>query len=151
MTAFLVITFIVALALAPLAHFVPTKYQRRIAGLREYAALQGLFVEFRSPPLSVPSAAERYRPGSTLYYGLRLPINRRKEPPDQVWVRREQEWRPSAGRAASPAQLAALPDDVFAVGIDSYSCGIYWQEGGEQAEIDEISDVLKGLVKELTS
>lgn len=151
MTTFLLITFIIALALAPLAHFVPSKYQRRIAGLREYAALQGLFVEFRSPPVAVPSAAERYRPGSTLYYGLRLPINRRNEPPEQVWVRRDEQWQPGTGRGASPAQLEGLPSDVFAVGIDSHSCGIYWQECGEQAEIDEISRVLKELVTELTS
>ena len=151
MSTFLLIVFVVALALAPLAHFVPSKHQRRIATLREYAALQGLFVEFRSPPRAVPADAARYRPGSTIYYGLRLPANRRNDPAEQVWVRREEQWRPGSGRAASPAQLSVLPEDVFAVGIDSHSCGIYWQEGGEKGEIDEINRVLQGLVKELAS
>ena len=47
---YLLIVFVIALALAPLSHFVPSKRQRHIARLREYAAVHGLFVEFRSLP-----------------------------------------------------------------------------------------------------
>ena len=36
---YLLIIFVIALALAPLSHFVPSKRQREIARLREYAAV----------------------------------------------------------------------------------------------------------------
>ena len=46
---YLLIIFVIALALAPLSHFVPSKRQREIARLREYAAVEleqaGLAIE----------------------------------------------------------------------------------------------------------
>jgi len=151
MGTFLLIIFIVALALAPLAHFVPSKRQRRIARLREYAAVQGLFVEFRSPPKELASSAGDYRPGSTIYYGLRFPASRRKEPTPGVWLRRHGEWRPASGIKVCPQRLSRLPDDIFAASIDSQSCGIYWQEAGEEGEIDVICYVLQAFANELES
>ncbi len=47
---YLLIIFVIAVALAPLSHFVPSKRQRQIARMREYAAVHGLFVEFRGVP-----------------------------------------------------------------------------------------------------
>ena len=47
---YFVIVLVIALALAPLSHFVPSKHQRKVARLRESAAVQGLFVEFRNLP-----------------------------------------------------------------------------------------------------
>ena len=49
------ILFVIALALAPLWHFLPSKGQRKAARMREHAAVQGLFVEFRE----LPGAAKR--------------------------------------------------------------------------------------------
>ena len=61
---YLLIVFVIALALAPLSHFVPSKRQRHIARLREYAAVHGLFVEFRS----LPGTARERADGHTIYY-----------------------------------------------------------------------------------
>ena len=44
---YFLILFVLALAIAPLTHFLPSKRQRQIARMREYAALHGMFVEFR--------------------------------------------------------------------------------------------------------
>jgi hypothetical protein len=47
---YLLIILVIAIALAPLSHFVPSKRQREVARMREYAAVNGLFVEFRGVP-----------------------------------------------------------------------------------------------------
>ena len=57
MLTFLLIVFVIALALAPLGHFVPSKRQRAIARMREYAAVHGLFVEFRDLPVQAGAPA----------------------------------------------------------------------------------------------
>ncbi len=55
MLTYFIIIFVVALALAPLSHFLPSKRQRKVAGMREYAAVHGMFVEFRACLMSVES------------------------------------------------------------------------------------------------
>ena len=85
---YLLIFFIVALALAPLTHFLPSKRQRKVAGLREYAAVHGLFVEFRNLPGSEQEAVRARTPrGDIIYYGKRLPPPRRGEARRGRWVR----------------------------------------------------------------
>ena len=69
--SYLLIGFVIALALAPLSYFVPSKAQRKIARLREYAALNGLFVEFREPPGAAANAVT-HRAAQTIYYGKRV-------------------------------------------------------------------------------
>ena len=74
----LIILVVVALALAPLTNFIPSQRQRHVARLREYAAVHGLFVEFRDMPGSeVSRLGERQRPQQLIYYGKRLPPSRK--------------------------------------------------------------------------
>ena len=80
---YLLILFIIALALAPLTHFLPSKRQRKVAGLREYAAVHGLFVEFRKLPGSereavrarTPIGAIRRKPAACRSSSLSPPQN----------------------------------------------------------------------------
>ena len=77
---YLLIVFIIFLALAPLSHFVPSKRQRKIARLREYAAVHGLFVEFRHLPGSSREGSPARASGQQIiYYGKRLPPARRRQ------------------------------------------------------------------------
>lgn len=150
---YLLIIFVLALALAPLLHVVPSKYQRRVARLREFAALQGLFVEFRSVPDGTLTAAESlgHSPGKTIYYGLRIPATGRMDRPRAAWVNSDQGWRSLPRGGVVPSALEELPRTVFAASSDEGSCGIYWQEGGEEAEIRQIQQVLNRLVAERQS
>lgn len=147
---YLLIIFILALALAPLLHVVPSKYQRRVARLRECAALQGLFVEFRSIPGGNLSSSESaaHKPGKTIYYGLRIPASVRSSRPRAAWVYGEEGWRSLPRGRAIPAALQGLPGTVFAASTDEGSCGIYWQEAGEEAEIKQIHRSLSRLIEE---
>ncbi len=146
---YLLIIFVIALALAPLLHMVPSKYQRRVARLREFAALQGLFVEFRSVPDGALTAAESagHTPGKTIYYGLRHPTTGRMDRSRAAWVYSDQGWRSLPRGRAVPTSLESLPSTVFAVSRDEGSCGIYWQERGDELEIRQIQQVLNRLIE----
>ena len=130
---YLLIAVIIAVALAPLLHFVPSKRQREQAGLREAAAVAGLFVEFRDLPWSQRErAAPGHRPEQTIYYGKRLPASRR--------VR--DTWEGVELRDTPPALLEELPPGVLAASVDEGSCGVYWREQGDSESVASIIRVL---------
>lgn len=138
------VALIILVALAPLWHFMPTKRQRHQALLRESAALAGLFVEFRDLPLGPErlarlSASER----QVLYYGLRLPASRKTPRQRIAWYREGGEWRSRPGRLPPPLIAGKLPDAVQALGVSEESCGVFWQEQGDEAVVAEISALLK--------
>jgi len=134
---YLLIAFVIFLALAPLSHFVPSKRQRKIARMRERAAIGGLFVEFRKPQAAVLRHLDRGQPGEPIYYGKRL--HRSRASRDELWwVRQEGVWHPLKHRVAVPDNLLELPPDVFAASVDQGSCGVYWLEAGDGQEVDII-------------
>jgi hypothetical protein len=135
-----IIIIVLLVALSPLWQFAPSRQQRHIARLRESAALAGLFVEFRELPPGARLPAEQGRP---IYYGRRLPPARRGEPRSGCWVRDGDEWRGAQRYLQVPPALAELPSSVAVAGIDNGSCGVYWQEGGSEADVAEIAGVLE--------
>jgi hypothetical protein len=140
MLTYLLILFVVVLAIAPLTHFLPSKRQRKLAGLREYAAVHGLFVEFRS----VPGADRRPRPdGEVIYYGKRLPASRAAQVPTAAWQRTEQGWRGVGTHIPAPAILQGLPSQILAASVDPASCGVYWTESGAEETVEQIKQVLE--------
>jgi hypothetical protein len=140
--SYLIILVVVALAIAPLLHFVPSKRQRRVARLREHAALSGLFVEFRDLPQGV-GAVTAGRSGNTIYYGRRLPPPRRGEARSGLWAPGADGWRAVGQRQPVPVPLGELPASAQAAGLDNSSCGVYWQEAGDEHDIDRIKAVLE--------
>ncbi|WP_439101691.1 hypothetical protein [Congregibacter sp.] len=142
--AYAIIALIVLFAMAPLWHFMPTKRQKHQARLREAAALAGLFVEFRDLPLG-PERSARL-PASerqVLYYGLRLPASRKKPRKRQAWFRDNAIWRSPTGRDKPPDLSEKLPESVLAIGMSEESCGIFWQERGDENTVREIADLLE--------
>ncbi len=143
---YLIILLVVALAAAPLLHFAPSRQQRRLARLREHAALSGLFVEFRKLPGDL-AARHPGANGKTIYYGYRLPPPKHGESRSGAWSSAAGSWRAlgkeTAAVAPVPAGLADLPASVLAASVDDVSCGVYWLEAGEEQEIDTIASVLK--------
>lgn len=149
---YLLIVFVIFLALAPLSHFVPSKRQRKIARLREYAAVHGLFVEFR--PLPGPERALGREQGPRLdiiYYGKRLAPARHGQPElSAAWVCYDDGWRGiTTGHRSVPPVLEQLPDGMLAASTDQASCGIYWFEGGDEAAVAQIQAVLEAWSAEL--
>lgn len=142
MLKYLLILFVIALALAPLGHFLPSKRQRRTARMREYAAVHGLFVEFRAMPDTggVPLASPMAK-GQVIYYGRRLPNKRGSPIESGTWVLAPQGWRNVGRRLPVPAQLSELPDGIGVASVDQSSCGIYWTESGE----DEVEQIRRAL------
>lgn len=140
----LLILIVVALALAPLSNFIPSKRQRQVARLREYAAVHGLFVEFRNLPGSELSRlGEKQRPEQLIYYGKRLPPSRRNLRPQQAWLAGEGgEWRGVGHRTAPPACIGLLPPAILALSQEESSCGIYWREAGNEDHVQQIVDAL---------
>ena len=130
---------------------MPNKRQREIARLREYAALAGLFVEFRTVPGTDKRRSWGLPPvqGAVIYYGKRLRPQRGSRsrdpqgPRQSAWLWTEEGWRGLYRREPEPAALCLLPPQILAASRDEVSCGIYWQETGGVTQIDQISSALE--------
>lgn len=146
MLTFLLILFVLAMAIAPLAHFLPSKRQREVARLREYAAVHGLFVEFRNPPTAGATPAPVR---DVIYYGKRLPNKRSRDVESAAWIRVDAGWRSLARRLPVPAPLAELAVEVCAASVDQISCGVYWTEGAGEAGVEEIRQCLERWSEQL--
>jgi hypothetical protein len=149
---YFIIALIILAAIAPLLHFAPSKRQRALAGLRERAAVAGLFVEFRD----LPGVELYYRPASAttrqvIYYGLRLPPSRGKDQRSGSWRTLEGEWRALVRRDSVPTLLLELPPQILAASIDESSCGLYWREEGDADIVDQIIATLGSWSSELVS
>ncbi|MEZ5502600.1 MAG: hypothetical protein R3E50_08015 [Halioglobus sp.] len=147
MLKYFLILFVVALALAPLVQFLPSKRQRKLARMREYAALHGLFVEFRDAPEAPGGPAP---PRDAIYYGKRLPTRRAAPVETAAWVHARQGWRCVAGGRSVPEQLQQLPGDILAASVDQSSCGVYWTEASGEEVVEQIQQVLERWSDALT-
>jgi hypothetical protein len=152
MLTYLLIIFVIAIALAPLTSLMPSKRQREIARMREYAAVHGLFVEFRGVP-GRDSGRIRSRDSAghdTIYYGKHLPPAKQKKPEQsRAWLSGAEGWVGLERRLAVPESLAHLPAQVLAASVDEGSCGIYWRESGGVEAVEQIRQVLEAWAGQL--
>ena len=144
MLTYLFILFVIALAIAPLTHFLPSKRQRNVAGLREYAAVHGMFVEFRHAPGRVAVSGPV---GDVIYYGKRLPSSRANTIESGSWTRDQQGWRSVGPRRPVPAPLADLSAEIIAASVDQFSCGIYWRETEGEEGVEHIRQILERWIE----
>ncbi len=141
---YLLIAVLIVLAIAPLLHFMPSEQQRKQAKLREWAALSGLFVEFRDLPGSA-AALERLpaTKRQVIYYGWRLPPSRGKARRNGAWRHSDEGWQSVGQRLAAPEALALLGPEILGASIDEGSCGVYWREQGDTDTVDSIKAALE--------
>jgi len=145
----LFILFVVAVALAPLTHFMPSKRQRLVARMREYAAVHGLFVEFRNLPSRPPVPGREGRSQQIIYYGKRLPPSRREPRQRVAWLREADGWRSLQKRVEPPPAATDLPPSILAISVDEGSCGAYWDEAGEVQDVALIVAALETWQQQL--
>ena len=146
MLTYLIIAIIVAIALAPLVQLRPSKQQRKIAAMREYAAVHGLFVEFRNAPSSHGAVTPV---GEVVYYGKRLPNERRSPVMPASWVHYQDGWRSVGTRVAVPAPVMDLSPEILAASVDPTSCGVYWKETSDTDAVEQIRVILERWCAEL--
>ncbi|MEP5569004.1 MAG: hypothetical protein ABJN62_14285 [Halioglobus sp.] len=149
MLKYLLILFVIAVALAPLTHFLPSKRQRLIARMREYAAVHGLFVEFRDLPARERSHERKERKQQNIYYGKRLPPSPKESRKRTAWIRDESGWMSLSRKVAAPAALESMPASILAASLDEGSCGVYWREAGDEADVELIVVGLQAWQDEL--
>ena len=137
---YLLIVFVIFLALAPLSHFIPSKHQRKVARLRERAAVEGLFVEFRKTPED--ARGEKLGDGPLIFYGKRLPPRRGPRIEHTVFVRDDWGWRGLNRPAEAPRALDGLPDGITLAAQDDGTCGVFWNEEGDEEELQQIVTIL---------
>ncbi len=151
MLTYLLIIFVIAIALAPLTNLMPSKRQREIARMREYAAVHGMFVEFRSIPGrdSGRMKTRDHAGHDTIYYGKRIPPSKHKLEQNRAWLYEAEGWVGLQRRLAVPGSLAQLPTQVLAASVDEGSCGIYWRESGGVEAVEQIRLVLEAWAEQL--
>lgn len=140
---YLLIAFVVLLALSPLISMMPSRRQRQIADLRQGAAVTGLFVELRSSPLEPPDSPRQP------FYGCRRRREQQRPRGNTLYRRDGERWVTADLRPWSPARLElleALPGGVSAVFEEPQSVGVYWDERGERADVECIARVLRDLL-----
>lgn len=150
MLNYLLIAFILVVALAPLTHFLPSKRQRRQAAMREAAALGGLFVEFRSLPGAAGGRAPQAQQ-DIIYYGRRLAPSKGRGSRRGAWLQRDGEWLSVATgpRTPLPEPLRACAADILGASVDEGSCGVYWQEQGDTANVEAIRGILLAWAEQI--
>jgi len=141
--SYLWIVLIVFVALSPLVSALPSRRQRKVAALREAAALNGLYVQFRRPP---PRTGMEDR--LSTFYGCR---RLRTDPPfdAEIFYRlTDGKWERWGSAAPIPALnlLSTLPPGVEVVWIDQVGAGVFWDECGEAGDVVSIAEVLRGIL-----
>lgn len=150
MLATLIILVALAMVIGPLMQLLPSKQQRLTAQLREYAAINGLFVEFRNTPGHAEVLRQNgIETSAVIYYGKRLPAARGEERSAVNWTRDGKDWHAVGKYHAAPVQLGELPDAVVAASVDDSSCGVYWVESREQADVEQIRQALEAWSSDL--
>ncbi len=149
MLEYLLIAFIVAVALVPLSHFRPSRRQRAVSQMREAAAIDGLFVEFRQLP--GPEGRVSAPEGELIYYGLRLPAATTSGLSPGYWLRERDGWRAGQRPEITPGPPQELPEAVLAASVDGGSCGIYWVESAHQDDVACIGRALRQWCQQLAA
>lgn len=164
-----VMVLILGFVVGPIMWVLPSKRDKRIAKLRNYAAQEGVRVRLVARS-SLPGISEAE--GSSVNL-VRYSINWDSESDDAETASSSKvvnlPWRLQVGRIEHEAHfsgnwewakdliagqkwhrslreiLTALPDDVHVIENTPYDLAIFWQEKGSNSEVDRLVEILKTL------
>jgi hypothetical protein len=152
---FLLILFVLAVAISPLLSMAPGKRQRKIAKLRQYAQSKGLIVTLAVPPqlpLWLVANRDTNTRQSACYTRRYAPEEKRGRSEFFCLLRHEQGWYSEDGKPASAPKVVLLDDlpmDVGAVVVDRQGCSVYWDESGGVEGIDQLIGVMELILSSL--
>lgn len=135
--SYLLIIFVIFVALAPLLSMMPSRRQRALADLRQAAASSGLYVKL-----------EREGPGEErVYYGCRRQRGDNKAAP-ALLVQTPDGWQQERGNwpAERLQALSALPAGVGLLREDGEGIALTWDEQGTREDVDAIARALRQLL-----
>ena len=145
MLKYLLILFVVMVALSPLLSMRPSPRQRKIAALRESAALGGLNVMLLDHPEPAPESGpqpfyRRLRRGDD----PRLPARTHCALQNGCWT--VVQGQPNGTQLAL---LADLPEGVSALVADAGGVGVFWNEQGETSDVERLGQCLEQWISAL--
>lgn len=150
--SYLIILFVIALALAPIMALKPSKRQKQQVAMRDRARSRGLQVQVCILPQTHRQSVRQEDTESGLAYRLlwRHPLAKFKPIHFQL-LREEQEPNkaPLAVLDALTTTLSSLPDTVMAVEFTNIGLAALWQEEGEPEDVDRIAAQLELLREQL--
>lgn len=135
------IIFVVMVALSPLLSMRPSRRQRQLAALREQAALAGMVVQLQQLP-ELPDS------GLQPFYSRRRPREDNQPRPSVVYRRTAQGWLSAQGKIAPAVAslLADMPAGVSHVSSSMACVGAFWDENGSVEDLEQIDRLLQGFL-----
>lgn len=150
--SYLIILFVVALALAPILALKPSKQQKHLIKLRDRARQLGLQVQVCEMPQTHRQQVRREDTESGVVYRLlwRHPLAKVRQIQFLLL-------RPETERNTAPAPVLALlqkyldslPDIIAAIEFTNIGVAVYWQEQGDVDVVETINNSLQGLRDQL--
>lgn len=143
--SYLIILFVVALALAPVWALKPTKAQKHLVKLRDCARESGLQVQLGSLPQTHRQQVRREDPEPGAAYRLLWRHERAKLSQFEFRLLRhetEPSRVPPVILQVLERVLAELPESIVAVEFTSIGVAAYWCEKGDSDVVKEIARCL---------
>jgi hypothetical protein len=141
---YLIILFVVAVAVGPIFWMMPSPRQKRQAALRDYALAQGFQMKVCKIPQSHRAKVREERPQEGIVYRLTVKQRGRKprlnhsDPANYMLCQRENVEQTDNCVAPLREALEQLPEDVVALEYNGLWLGVYWQERGTEQDIAAI-------------
>jgi hypothetical protein len=139
--SYLLIVFVVMVALSPLLSMLPSKRQRQLADLRQAAASAGLYVELLPTPVAADAPRE-------VLYGCRRQRGDKPSSGRVRYQREEAQWRAIA--RTWPAErlelLPELPAGVSEIREDGTGISVIWDEQGAPEDVEMIARILRRML-----
>ena len=136
------IVLVVLVALSPLISMMPSRRQRQIAKLRQRAAMCGVQVQLRKPPAPVADS------GLQPFYGRGRQRGDHRVAATAIYHLQGDSWISAAGEPCIEHNdlFKRLPDGVSHVYEAAREVGLFWNERGEESDVERISQVLQQLL-----
>lgn len=150
--SYLIILFVVALALAPVLALMPSKQQKHLIALRDSARAAGLQVQVCKLPQTHRQKVRKEDEESGVAYRLlwRHPDARFKTIHFTV-LRAEVSAHESEGHIESILRTAldSLPDCIMGLEFTNIGLAAFWQEQGDTDSVEIIAQTLMALKEQL--
>ena len=140
--AWVLIIFVIFVALSPLLSMRPSRRQRHIADLRQQAAIGGMLVQLQPLPQTTDS-------GLRPFYSRRRVRQEDQARPSVIYRRTAQGWLSAQQKIAPRVRplLAAMPAGVSHVSDTDLAVGAFWDENGSEDDLQQIDKLLQAILQ----